>query len=329
MTVPVIFSKILTAAKNAGGKTLLIAKQHAPEICIGAGVAGFLAEIPLTVKATNKTRDILDEKKADIEKCTQNLAYHVERNDTIEYSREDYEQDIKRIKRRTRKKLIRAWVPVGTTGAGSVISVLGGYKILNGRYVATTAAYKVLESGFDRYRSKVAERFGAEVDKELYTLKADEVEEECRKRNEAEEKAMANRGKKKSSWEKCGQIMIFDDHSERWQRYWTGQQVLEYLHIKNNQLADLLKIRGNIFGNDICDMLGMPRTAEGQVVGIVYERGTEPERHFDILGLDMLTESQIREILSTTRNDEIRVPLYPQLDGIVFDQIGKHGELEP
>ena len=328
MTVPVIFSKILTAAKNAGGKTLLIAKQHAPEICIGAGVAGFLAEIPLTVKATNKTHDILDEKKADIEKCTQNLAYHVERNDTIEYSREDYEQDIKRIKRRTRKKLIRAWIPVGTTGAGSVISVLGGYKILNGRYVATTAAYKVLESGFDRYRSKVAERFGAEVDKELYTLKADEVEEECRKRDEAEKKATEGRGKKKSSWEKCGQIMIFDDHSERWQRYWTAQQVLEFLHLVENQMNDLLRLRGHLFLNEINDRLGLPRTKNGQVEGWWYSKQYNPDSHVDLIG--NLTEAQIREILSTTRNDEIRVPLYPNVEGIVYDLIGVHdGDLEP
>ena len=327
MSLPLLLSKSLFALKNFGGRALLLAKAHAPQIFIGAGIIGFGGTVAATVHATNQTHDILDEREEKIESCTRNLAYHVERNEPLEYSREDYEADMKLIKRDTRKKLIRAWVPVGTLGTGSVISVLGGYKILNGRYVATAAAYKTLEAGFDRYRGNVISKFGRDTDKEMLRLKAEELDEIRRREEEdaAKEGKTKRRKPKQTPWEQMGQVMIFDQYSERWQPCWTGRMALEYLRIKNNQLADLLFARKSLFGNDINDVLGLPRTSAGQVVGTIYERGTTPIKVLDILGLDDLTDDEIRDIMACTRNEDIRIPLRPHLSGIVYDQLGKTG----
>ena len=326
MNLPVIFSRILSFAKNAGGRTLLVAKAHAPEIFIGAGIVGFGCTIGATVHATNETRDILDERDAAIEHATKNLSYFTE-HDPAAYNREDYEEDVKKAKSWARRKLIRTWLPVGTLGTGSVISVLGGYKIINGRYVATTAAYKFLESETRRYRNNVIARYGEDVDKELWALKSEELDQIRKEKEEAEKEAIRNPKKRKHPWQKAGQHMIFDDYSDRWQRYWTPAQVMDYLHTVNSQLADLLMIRGHLFLNEVNDRLGLGRTPNGQVIGWIYDKGTYPiGKKIDILGLGRIPESKIREILSITRNDEIAVPLYPEPDGIIFDLIGKHGD---
>lgn len=320
MSLPLLLSKALCLVKNFGGRTLLVAKAHAPQICIGAGIIGFGGTVAATVHATNQTHDILDEREEELKLCDDMI-----RNDPA-YSRDSYEDDMKRIRRNCRKRLIRTWIPVGTLGTGSVISVLGGYKILNGRYVASAAAYKTIEAGFNRYRGNVISKFGKDVDNEMMRLKAEELDE-IRRKQEAEaakEGGTKRRKPKKTPWEQMGQMIIFDQYSERWQRYWTGKMALEYLRVKNNQLADLLWARGCVFGNDINDMLGLNRTPEGQVMGILYERGTTPIKNLDILGLDDMTPDQIREIESCTRNEDIRIPLYPHLDGIVFDLMGKN-----
>lgn len=318
-----IFGRAAAVAKNLGGRTLLLVQAHSPEICIGAGITGFFGTIGATVHATNKTHDILEEKEELLAAVDEKMRSPL----VVGYSREDYEKDVRIVKRSTRKKLIRAWIPVGTLGAASVISVLSGYRILNGRYAATAAAYKTLEAGYDRLRDNVKEKYGEEELRHLEALSPDEVKAISQK--QAEARGKTGQKARRGGWEKCGQVMVFDDYSEHWRRYWTPDMALEYLRIKNNQLYDILKIRGHLFVNEIADMLGLPRTAEGQVEGYIDVPGTSPERKRDILGLDRLTEEQLREILSTERNDDIRIPLYIEPDGIVFDLIGKRTDAAP
>lgn len=322
MNIPVIFSKILCGAKNIGGKTLLVARKHAPEICIGAGIVGFGGTVAATVKATNTTHDILDEREKMLAVCDREM-----RENPEGYSREIYESDLKVIRKKTRRKLIRTWLPVGTLGGASVVSVLGGYKILNGRYVATTAAYKALESWTERYRGNVISRFGKDVDLEMQRLKAEEISENREARQEAEEAEKQKIKKRpRCAWEKCGSIMIFDDHSDHWQRYWTPDMVFQYLRTKQNQLNDMLKIRGHLFVNEVNDALGFERTAEGQVIGWYYDKRNSPNSYVDF-GLDDMPEEQIREIMAADRNCDIRVPIYLNPEGIVFDLIGKHEDI--
>ena len=161
MSLSVIFGKAGTILKNIAGNGALMVKAHAPEIMIGAGIAGFGATIYETVKATNKTNDVVEEK----ENTLRTIEEMRDECSTDEYSTASYERDLREAKRRAKWGVIRAWAPVATLGGASVISILGGYKVLNGRYVATAAAYKVLENGFDRYRGNVVEKFGRETDR--------------------------------------------------------------------------------------------------------------------------------------------------------------------
>ena len=323
MNLPVIFSKFMPAVKSAAGTTAFFAKKHAPELMIGAGIAGFGATIYETSKATLKTNDILNEKEATLA----TIESMREECDEDEYSYTCYNRDLKEARSRAKWGIIRAWAPVATLGGASVISVLGGYRILNGRYVATAAAYKVLENGFDRYRGNVVEKFGKETDWELmHGLKAEELEKARQEQAENREIEADNKHrklikkKKKTAYSDIYSC-IFDEYSERWQRYWNGEQVLHYLQVKENELNDMLQIRGHVFLNEVYDKLGKERTAEGCVVG--WLRGSK------IQIISNMPPEEIRRIEGVHRNEDIRIWIHPNPDGIIYNMIDKDRRMKP
>lgn len=313
MNLPVIFSKILAGVKGFGNKALIVGKKHAPEICFGLGVAGFVGTIAGTVHATNQTHEILEKKENLEEVCNECLE-----NKNGNYTRKIYDEDIKRIRRETRKRLFKAWWPVGTLGAGSVISFFSGFRILNGRYLGAAAAYKTLEAGYERYRQKVIERFGAEVDQELMDIQASEIQKMLKKEEE-QQKADDEKGKKKKkALEQGNSIVLFDDRSEHWRRYWIPDMVLDYLSVKENECNDKRKINGIIFENEVRDILGVERTSEGQVLG-----WKDKPVDFGLFNGSDIAVKRCRNVLSIERNGDIHVPIQLEPEGIMFDRIKK------
>lgn len=321
MNLPVIFSKIGSLAKSAAGNGVLIVRKYAPEIMIGTGIIGFGVTVVETVKATNKTNDILETKERRIERID---LIHQDEPES-QYSEQDYLQDVKTVNRQTKVNLAKAWVPVATTGMASVILVLGGYKVLNGRYVATTMAYKALETGFDRYRANVVNEFGEETDWRMRnSIKADDLEAERRQREEDAKAAEANKGKKlikkkpKTMYQRDVASEVFDKYSERWRECWTPAQVWEYLKIVESQMDDKLQIDKHLFLNDVLYRLGLPKKKEGQVLGWIVK--TNHPSHVSF-GLDEMPDDAVRDFMSETINENIWLRLRFNVDGMILNMI--------
>lgn len=315
MNLPVIFSKFLKAAKGFGSKALVVGKKHAPEICFGIGVAGFVGTVAGTVHATNQTRDILDAKDDQIRHFDELVG-----NPEVNYNEADFNSDVKKLNKRTRRRLFKTWWPVGTMGAGSVISFFSGFRILNGRYLATAAAYKTLEAGYERYRENVVARFGKDVDRELMDIKAEEIEKKLKAEEEAQkaEDEKGSKKKKRKALPQGSEIQIFDERSGHWRRYWTADMVLDYLSVKENECNDKRQMNGHIFVNEILDILGLPRTCEGQVLGYI-----DKPVSFGLFDGSEVAVRRARNILSINRNGDIHVPIHLEPEGIIFDRIGK------
>ena len=326
MNLGLIFTKAAGAVKSVAGGGLVLAKKHAPELMIAGGLAGFVVTIVETVRATNKTNDILDHKEIRVTK------FETERRLNEEnYSEADYRMDISSINKQTRWQLFKAWAPVATSGAASVILILGGYRVLNGRYVATAAAYKMLEEGFERYRNNVIEEFGKDVDFRMENgIKADELEAARKEREENAIIRQENKGKKtgkkapKTAYQEINRRIFDCNSSERWQRYWLPDQVIDFIKYVEKQLQDRVDMYGIAVLNDAFDILGMPRTAEGAVVGWVKRPLCRHNRKGERVSLgfanDEMPESEIRRVLSTTKNEDIWVRLMPNTDGVVYQE---------
>ena len=322
MNLPVIFQKGLAIVRNTAGSGALLAKKHTPELMIAGGIVGFVVTIIETVKATNETNDILQHKETRFDMIESYRA-----NDANNYTAEDYDNDIRSVNRQTKVQLVKTWAPVATTGLSSVAMVLGGYKILNGRYVATAAAYKTLEAFTDRYRQNVVEELGKDTDwRFAHSIKAEELE--ARKLEEEDDLSNGRRKSRKvpkTAYADSINNQIFDAHSDYWKRYWNGDMMLDFIRRIEGQLQDKLNTEGHVFLNEAYDKLGLPRTSQGAIIGWInrpsnnhYEKG-----NFLSLGYanDETPEEEIRRILSITRNDDLWCWITPNCDGVIYKLI--------
>lgn len=320
MNIAGFFKGIVSAAKTAAGHTGLVIKAHAPEIMIGTGVLGFGATVFEACSATNKAHDILDEKEDRIRAIEDDC-------EEMGLSHDSMMSAVHDVQKQTRIRLIKTYLPTATTGIASVILVLGGYKVLNGRYIGMTMLYKTLEAGFEHYRGNVIEEFGADVDwRMMNSVKPEEMERALREREDNRSLKAENQGKlvgKKKLKNNYSHLYhnILDNYSSKWRRYWTAQQVLDWARQKENELNDRLMIYGHVFENEYNDAFGFERTSSGQLNGWIKRPG-QTAGHIRV-GIDDMPEDVLRSILSCTRNEDIRVPLRPNFDGVIYDLIDK------
>ena len=330
MNVGLIFTRIGNAVKSVAGNGIVLAKKHAPELMIASGITGFVVTVIETVHATNKTNDILEIREEKLDECTKALSHAVE-NQITTYTAENYEKDVRFVKKGARWDLMKVWAPVATTGVASIILVLGGYRVLNGRYVATAAAYKTLEAGFDRYRQNVVDEFGRDTDWRMaHSIKAEEYEELKKKQDELKrETAEKNKSKKpRTQYSKDINNQILDSHScEYWKRYWIPQQAIQWVQQKESELQDMLNSRGHVFLNEAYDKLGMPRTVQGSVVGWIKTPRNNHLSKPNLLSLgyanDECPEDELRRILSSPSNEETYLWITPNCDGVIYQLIDK------
>ena len=247
-------------------------KKHSPEILAVAGVIGTVASAVMACKATTKVSGILDDAKTQIDQVKTVLAD--ESVPAEKYSEEDSKKDLAIIYAHTGVKLAKLYGPSVLLGVLSIISMLASNNILRKRNVALAAAYTAVDRGFKEYRGRVIERFGEELDKELkYNLKAREVEEVVVDENGKEttvKKTIHTTDIDPSDPNSYSQYARFyDDGCTGWEK--DSEHNLFFLKCQQNYANELLRSRGYLFLNEVYDMIGVPRSKAGQVVGWRYD----------------------------------------------------------
>lgn len=320
MNLTMIFSKVGSAAKTVLGGSGLFLKAHAPEIMVGGGVTGFVLTVISACKSTCKANEIMDVKE-ECERENREALANGEIPDAV------WAENDKMIRRNAKKELIKAYTPTVTMGIVSIVLVLGGYKLINGRLVKTAAAYKILEDGFGRYRENVRDIYGEEADREMLhrvrpeRLAAAQEEREKNREIESDKKrGIKNKEKKGTAYQEIYSA-VFDQYSDRWRRSWMPEQVWDYLRQKEREANDMLRIRKHIFLNEVYDLLGLERTEEGALVGWILTKNN-PESKVDF-GLKLIPESRRREFLTAQCNEDIWLRLHFNPDGLIYNMIDK------
>lgn len=271
-------------------------KKHSPEILVGAGVVGVVASTVMACKATTKLDEILEEPKEKIEKIHE----LIENPDMVpegkEYTEEDSKKDLTIIYTQTAVKVAKLYAPAVILGVVSIGAIIGGHNILRKRNVALAAAYATIDKGFKEYRGRVIERFGEELDKELkYNIKAKEIEE-----------TVVNEDGTETTVKKTVNVAdpnfysdyarFFDDGCNGW----TKDPEFNLMFLKDQQryANDLLKTRGHLFLNEVYDMLGIPRTTAGAVVGWVYDEKNPIGDNFVDFGMYDLNDAKKRDFVN-------------------------------
>ena len=249
-------------------------KKHSPEILIGVGVVGTVTSAVLACKATLKLSDILDETKDTIDKINM-----VKEKYSDKYSEEDAKKDLGITYIQTGVKIAKLYGPSIALGTASLGCIIASHNILKKRNIAIAAAYAGLDQSFKSYRKTVAERFGAEVDKQIrYGIKAEEVEEKTIDEN-GEEVTIKKTLNVVNPSEISGYARFFEKYTKdnngndiinpNWEE--NNEYNIMFLKSQERYANDILRARGHLYLNEVYDMLGLPRSQAGQIVGWVYD----------------------------------------------------------
>ena len=239
-------------------------KKHSPEILVTAGVVGTVATTVMACKATTKAGDILDEFNSNMDDI----------NKVVEMGKEEYTEDVMKkdiaiVYVQTGVKFAKLYAPSVALGALSITSILAGHNILRKRNVALAAAYATIDKSFKEYRGRVVERFGKELDHELrYNIKAKEFEE-VQTDDKGKEKVVKNTVQVSELNEISDYAKFFDEGCNGWTK--DPEANLLFLKKQQTYANNRLKANGYLFLNEVYEMLGIPRTKAGQVVGWIYD----------------------------------------------------------
>lgn len=259
-------TNLFTKLSGVTRKALFVLKKHSPEILAVSGVIGTVTAAVLACRATTKLGGILEETKENIGKVNQ---YDADSDFTEDYTHEDAEKDKIIIYVQTGIKIAHLYAPAVMLGAASLTGLLASNNILRHRNAALASAYAVIDGSYKAYRQRVREYCGDETEKEIrYGVKKVDIFETI-----ADEKG------KEETVTKCASVVnvnkysdyarFFDEGSPYWEK--DSEYNLMFLRQQQAYANDLLRANGRLFLNEVYDMLGIPRTKAGQVVGWVYD----------------------------------------------------------
>ena len=310
-------TEIMNSLSRTVGRAGLKLKKHSPEILVFSGIASLIGAGVMACKATTKFDEVMAESQ---EKVDQINAYVEEKGYSEEYTEKDHSKDLAIMKVKSGLKIAKLYGPSIALGTLGTVSILAGTNILKKRNAALAAAYTVVDKSFKDYRSRVVDRFGKDLDRELrYNIKATEVEETVIDEKTGKEKTVKKTVEvvdgstidKYSPYAKffCEGCIGWDKNAE-YNRM--------FLHRQQDFFNDRLKAKGHVFLNEVYDALGIDRTEAGQIVGWVYDEVNPVGDNYIDFGMLNINSEAARRFANGI---EPRILLDFNVDGPILEYI--------
>lgn len=300
-------NKITVTVNKIGFKL----KKHSPEILIAAGIVGTVASAVMACKATTKIKDILDDTKEQL-----NIIHKCAKDEEMaeKYTQEDAKKDTAIVCIQTGVKLAKLYAPSVILGSLSLAGIVASNNILRKRNVALAAAYATVDKSFKDYRMRVVERFGEEIDRELrHNIKAQTFEE-----------TITDEDGNEKTVEKTVDIVgidgysdyarFFDESCDAWEK--DSEYNLMTLRAQQQYANNLLQAKGHLFLNEVYDMLGIPRTKAGQIVGWIYDENNPVGDNYVDFGIYDVNREKNRDFVN---GYERSILLDFNVDGNILD----------
>lgn len=148
------FAEIAMKAKGVVFPVISKVKAVSPHVLIVGGVIGLVGAGIYACVKTPEAVDIIDDIAGDIDEARSDSDSNI--------------RDVAVCYCRGGARLARHYaVPVCIAGL-SICAIFGSHKIMVGRNAALTSAYGLLAESYRRYRGEVVDRYGTEVDRQIY-----------------------------------------------------------------------------------------------------------------------------------------------------------------
>jgi hypothetical protein len=233
----------------------IVVMRKSPEILLGAGCVGVVVSAVMACRATLKVETVLDEHSKNMDK----IEYAKESKDIEGYSDTDAAKDKIIQYKNTVFSLVKLYSPALLVGSLSLGFIIGGHNILRKRNLALVGAYKSLETMFNKYRARVVEELGEDADRTF----------RYGTRSETRVEMLEDGTQKVTDIETVDNLsaysVIFDEGNEHYSKQPGYNQM--FIKTQEQYANDKMRVNGFIFLNEVYEMLGLPRTPEGQFVG--------------------------------------------------------------
>jgi hypothetical protein len=288
------------AIANKVAQSSLLTHPSSPKVLFGVGIAGMVGSTVLACRATLKMDTVVEEAKAKLD-----LAKTLQHDD---YSESDRSRDVTLIYFQTGVKIVKLYGPAIIVGGASIAALTSSHSILTKRNVALTAAYTALDKGFRQYRARVVEKYGEEQDRDFrYGTRREKIVDPETKKEKTVTRVSLD--------EPSIYARFFDNGSTSWSK--EPEYNLFFLQSQQNYANDLLRSRGHVFLNEVYDMVGVPRSKAGAVVGWLLSADGDTDNHISFGVFEGKTERQ-RDFVNGL---EGAILLDFNVDGVIFDKI--------
>lgn len=296
-------------------KIAIKAKKHAPEIMVITGAVLVVGSAVVACKQTLKAHEVLEKANNDLDDVSKAL----EDCDEALYSPEDAKKDRRNVYIKTGWELTKLYGPSIIGGAVGLGLMFGAHKILRGRNAALTVAYTNLLNSYNNYRKRVVKELGEDKEKlvasgadttDISVVNEDGTVEEVKNAS-----VIHDDGSKHSPYAR-----IFEATNPNWSP--NPATNLFTLRSQQNYANEKLQADGYLFLNDVYQMLGFPRTSEGQIVGWVYDPNNpnhDGDNYVDFGIYDLLYNGEEKVDFINGYNPCVWLDF--NVDGVVYDLI--------
>lgn len=296
--------------KFYGNRAGLLFKKHSPAILTGIGIVGTIVSIIMASKATLKLEETLDTSKQHMDDIK-------ESKDTL--TEKEYKKELANAYLKSSVAIGRLYLPTVAVATASISCLLGAQGILSGRNVALMAAYKAVEESYDQYRQRVIDELGKDKDVEFkYGLRKEKVtveytDEDGKKKKKKEEIAVVD----EDVFHKYSQYArYFDELNPNWEK--SAEYNLLFLRKAQDYANDLLRARGHVFLNEVYDILDVPRSKAGAVVGWVFDPDDTGRDNYVDIGIYNINLERSHAFVN---GYEKAILLDFNVDGVIYDLI--------
>ena len=300
--------------KGMKNSAVLGFKKHSPEILIVCGVFGMVgAGVKACVDTHKKLGNVVAKKNRSVIQAKNKF-----KDEKVQ------QKAVTKAYAKMGVDLVKVYAPSVTICVLSAASIFGGSDILRKRNMALAAAYATIDASFNQYRSRVRDRFGADVDEELRIgghreqVEVTVTDEDGNPKKVKKEMIVTNAMPSDYARYFCyGEAKAAEPNNDYNKFFLTAQQ----------KLANrMLRANGFLFLNDVYDMLGIERSIAGQSVGWVYDENSEDHG-------DNRVDFRIKEIYRRYSGEyddgQIVYLLDFNVDGNILNHANKKGLITP
>ena len=242
-------------------------RKASPDILMFLGIGGILGGTVLACVATLKAKDQIDESKKVVEDIH---AVYADPKLQGQYSKEDHDHDVAVTYLKMAGKVFGLYAPAIGVHILSITGVLASRHIMRERNLGLAAAFATVTQGFKDYRDGVTAKYGKDVDDQIRNHTETRVVEETVLDENGKPKKVKKKVEVSSIKNGSPYAKFFTEGCNGWTD--DPEYNMHFLILQQDHATHKLRAEGFLFLNDVYDMLGIPRTREGQFVGWIYKK---------------------------------------------------------